>query len=181
MPRLVTTKLFKDVCNDKYGIRTQHAEDAIEHADDTSRINEEGIQIRVHRRHIAGERPYELVVIESEKRGGDRCIDFAFKATDALLEGAAKERPIRLVEALAERFGMTIAIGGRKAKFYHQEKVPVFETDPRKYLSIDNKKGHSFSPLTYLRTESMGAKLLASCVLCFCVDNKAYGKWLRKL
>ena len=178
MKGIRTTQMFQDICSDRLGIRARHAEDALARPDATSKVSAEGILVRLCAQAIASDPPHTLVVLASEKRPGEVDIDFAFKAYPDLEADCARASPLQLTRRLAERFGVELQIGDRQAKFFHEDKITVSESDPRRYIRIPNEQNHRLAPLTYLRTESHGAHLRASCVLCFCIDVDAYENWL---
>lgn len=172
------TQLFKDICSDRLGIRTRHAEDALEQPAATSRIKAEGIEIRICTQAIPADPPYTLVVLASEKKPGEIEIDFAFKAYPDLEPDLARVTPLQLTRKLAERFGVELQIGDKKSKIFVEDKITVQEVDPRRYVRILNEQNHRLAPLTYLRTESHGAHRRASAVLCFAIDVTEYENWL---
>jgi hypothetical protein len=170
--------MFRDICSDRFGLRTRHAEEALDKPAASSKIKADGIEIRICSQPVPADPPYTLVVLASEKKPGEVEIDFAFKVYPDLAPDPARATPLQLTRALAERFGVEIQIGDKKSKCFVEDKITVQDVDPRRYVRIANEQNHRLAPLTYLRTESHGAHRRASAVLCFAIDVTAYESWL---
>ncbi|MBN2358830.1 MAG: hypothetical protein JXR83_05210 [Deltaproteobacteria bacterium] len=178
MKGIRATQMFMDICSGRLGIRTRHAEEALEQPAATSKLSAEGLQVRICSRPIASDPPHTLVVLASEKVPGEVAIDFGYKAYPDLQRDLERATPLELTRRLAERFGVEMQIGDQRKKLFVEDKVTVDDRDPRRYLRIANERDHRLAPLTYLRTESHGAHLRASCLLCFCIDITEYEAWL---
>jgi len=181
MPAIKVSKLYKDVSNKQFGIRARHAEEVVAAPDRTAKLVEEAVEVRVHRKRVDGDRPHHLLVVETELRDGAPTINLALKVNGEIDDNIEHQDPLRLLEKLVQRFGLEMEIGGKRSKFFLQERIPVQDKDPRRYLRIPNQKNKKVCPITVLRSESLGADLSANCTLCFCIDIDAYRRWLKKI
>jgi hypothetical protein len=115
--------------------------------------------------------------------GGVRQIVFAFEAFPDLCEAPIEGlHPLQIVEALAERFGFAMTIGGKTGttgKFFLKETITRPPRRPRgrpirDYLDVKYPKDET--PFI-VRLDDADDRII-QVTLAFCISQREYGRWV---
>ena len=92
-----------------FGIRESHVLDALRAPDQSDTLTQAGLVLRLHSKRIALAKPaHVLVIIENTSQN---TIDFAIRIYPDLVANFDRLSPTHMLEAIANRFGMDLAIG----------------------------------------------------------------------
>lgn len=170
---------FKNICSETFGIRSSHVLDAVKSPNNVEVIKVNGLNLRVYLKHITLTRPPISLVIIERVANETKTIDFALKAYANLTSDIYVKTPLEIIELIAERFGLYIQIGQKRAKFIIHEKIPIDRAQEKiRVAEGANPKNHNFVQQFYCKIE-VGPPMVMNCALCYCLDIDDYVSWLK--
>jgi hypothetical protein len=104
---------------------------------------------------------------------------FAFEVYPDLCDTPLEElSPLRIVELLAERFGLMVGIGGRTGRFFFEEEIslppePIHGNYRSQLFDLNNPDNHPYVLPAVAGREALVARV----ALGFCIDLAEYKDW----
>lgn len=143
---------------------------------DTHQINWLDLDVRIYSR-ASGDHVDVVGVGESSDPWRTM---FAFQVFSDLCKDSLDElTPLQIVEQMADRFGLTMSVGGKTGKFFLREELPI-PTNIGTQISrvglfhIDNSEDH---PCFLVSAVNAGASTIRV-AMAFCIDITKYGEWI---
>jgi len=83
-----------------------------------------------------------------------------------------------MLEALTDRFGLRVKVGGKQAKFVFKEKMDIAEeADMATIASLaELPPERGFSIVSFFKLSKDKKHL--DCALCYCIDDAKYSAWV---
>ena len=169
--------LFLNECSDKYGIRPTHALQAVDEPDQTSVLQQDGLELRIHSKYVSNARPPFYLVVTEQVHEGKSAIQFALKAYPDLHQDFGNLPPNDMLETIADRFGLPIQVGAKVGKFIWAAKIPINGPGDISILRSHAPTGHSFVQQMVLRIDK-GPPMNADVAMAYALDTTAYVAWL---
>lgn len=162
----------------RLGIRTEVISEVLEKPDKTDNIDFQGSGLRLHTKLIeSANPPYVLLVVEM-LRGEERLVGSAFKIYPQLARNWTEARPLDLLRALTDSFGILIRVGKQTRKLVLCESFP-FRAGDDIVQGVEPIRGSIISEITFMFEEAPNE--VCHCAMAFCIDEDLYSTWLRAM
>jgi hypothetical protein len=123
----------------------------------------------------------DVVCLHDDGKEKENMVIFAFRVFPDLCDAPLAEMsPVDIVKRFADRFGVTISVGGQSAKFFWEQEIPrptillpgeaentIFRLDSPKKTSLANGFLFRIDPS------------LVHIAMAFCIDTSAYLEWAK--
>lgn len=173
--------LFENRCQGRYLItRDQVRQTVLEH-DSTEVVTFDNRTVHFFAKRFFHKGEYFFIVCFGDKKGKDFEVGLGFKILVELTKELTKITPILLLQAFAQRFGLSLQIGNQINKFIMSEtiNIPKIEGSLEELVHIVNPKNHSFTNSSYIRFDVEKDIVVYRCLLAFAIDDTDYMNWLR--
>jgi hypothetical protein len=168
---------FKTLISKTFGIRPSQVLEVLASPDQTDVLTFHGSDIKVHTKLLpATDPPCTLLVIEGIE-GNDRTVSTALKAYPQLSRNLQQLRPMEVLRALTDSFGLLIRVGCQTGKLIVSESFEVPSEGGYNLLQgLESPSGSMISG-TYFKLEP-GPPPMAYCALAFGLDTDLYSSWV---
>ncbi len=175
------TDMARELCLLPFGIRPEHVEETIlkhDHLQSIKLMGDLELVFFCRRVQLSTRQFYMLVCCTAQE--GSLRVDLAFKILPEVYGGQKDLTPLRLLEALVERFGLEIRVGKKKGKLILSEHIPLDGTSGTGIFGWDSlATPRQVIPTFHFRIVD-GDDPYADCALCFAIDVTAYKRSIGK-
>jgi len=169
---------FQNELRDKLGIESEDVFDAILHHDAEETHEIDGLILGFHQKYFPQiPNPYYLLV-NGQIADDELKVQMAWKIFPSLSESIEEYSPLELLEMFAMEFGLPIAIGDVKRRFFFDESVNIRREDWRDSIVIENPLGHEYVQQIFTKTEEYEGEIRLTCALGVCIDIDRYRTWM---
>jgi hypothetical protein len=173
--------LFEDRCQGRYLITRDQARQTVLEPDSTEVVTFDNTTVQFFTKRFFHKGVYFFIVCFGDKKGKDFEISLGFKILAELTNELTKTTPVLLLQALVQRFGLSLQIGNQINKFIMSETINIPKTTggQGELVHMVNPKEHAFTNSSYIRFDVKKDVIVYRCLLAFAIDDTDYMNWLR--
>jgi hypothetical protein len=155
-----------------WGVTFSEIKQSLNKFNQAERITHEGASVRLFWRQLTptGGPACNALVFVAARR--ESVVDVALRIYPDLCDDVESKKPLEIVRQFAERFGLEIQIGSKKARLFQRETIRLGPGQQSQPISVPGDRRGSLCFFGN-RTE-----ISCSVALAFCVDVAAYAEWL---
>jgi hypothetical protein len=162
-------------CPPDFGFREERLRQVCSNPDRTHDIQWEGLVVRLLTKGTSDFT--DIVGVKIDPQPG--VVAFAMRAfPDLCPTPIADLPPLDLLQKLAEKLGLELAIGGESGRFFLTQKIAISApTAGGQLIDIKNPDNHSFAQSLFIKMDQNPPSV--SIALAFCVDTVEYAQWFK--
>ena len=177
---IIFTDLFKDECQSKFRITKKHVRKAITSSDaqEIVQVDDLVLGFFVNREVRPKDETYLLVC--TRQKDNNWLVDLAFRMHPDLIDSAGTLEPLILLQALCQKFGLSIRIANQFNNFIFREVIHSEgrSVDPIKLVEVLNPSNHSFVQSMFIKFKPHHNYCEVNVALAYCIDTEEYLAWL---
>lgn len=158
-----------------FGIKAEHIQDTLQHADIVQRLEFGELGINLYMKTIDGQSPpSSLIVLERLLKNEEPVIDSVYRTYLPPLGLKRDTKPFEVIKLIADKFGVTLTILGKTGKFFDKVVMPI-PPGTRQSDILGIKEKCSFATGFYIRVRENAFLEIA---FAFALNTEKYRKWL---
>lgn len=175
------SELFENRCQGRYLITRDQARKTVLEHDSVEVVNFEKQTVQFFAKHFLHKGEDFFIVCFGSRTKKDFEVSLGFKILSELTNELTKTTPILLLQALAQRFGLSLQIGNQVNKFIMSEviNIPKIKDAENELIHIVNPKDHDYTNSAYVRFDIEKDTIVYKCLMAFAIDDYDYMNWLR--
>lgn len=144
--------------------------DTIENPTDHQTVEVNGLKLKLFTKEIDN----LLLLVLSKVDGDTITVDTAFKIKKDLKEGITLRKPLSILQAVIENFGLNIEVGSYQGKFLFNEVIPIVPNSHNQLVNIINPTNAPFVQQLYFKMNDKQVE----CALAYALNTEEYLKWI---
>jgi len=120
-----------------------------------------------------------FLLVDGRLKGDNFTTNNAYKIYPSLMKEFDTKEPLQVLEKFAQKYGLSMKIGGFEEKFIAGDSFPVgIGQDPQNMINILNPQNHTFSKSMMMIVRNEGQFQHIDVSIAYCIDTTEYLKYL---